>query len=313
MSKVLLLGGTGKLGKCVLRELLANSYETGIFIRSLSKRAFDNTNNLRLFEGDITQKDSLTDPVQWSDLVINCSGYVSYRRKDIHQLRLINVEGIRNLVDCCSKFSKSLIHTSSAVIYGSTKQPELFKEDYYPKESYKSGYSDSKIEAEKIVVDADISKVILRPGSLISREKSTLKNLYTFYKKGFTAGLKGGASFALMQDAAKAYIPALELLLKTTPNTGLIFNLGGSNLTLQEIFDTFKNVNPKKSYFLSDNIMYILSKINDSLLFPLFKKSLLTHENYLTGSHFTFVDSSKAIQELQYRITPFDLSLKEII
>lgn len=312
MIKVLLLGGTGKLGKYVLKELLATNFEIGVFVRNPDQTDFEKGDYVNLFQGDITDKHSLDAPVQWADIIVNCSGFVSYRRNEIDKLRLINVEGVRNVVAACSKYGKKLLHTSSVVVYGSTKQPAPFKEDSYPKESYKSGYSISKIEAEKSVLQLNAPKSILRPSSLISQEKSTLKNLYNFYKKGFIAGLKGGASFALMEDTAKAYIPAIQLLISTTSNEPLIFNLGGNNLSFETIFNTFKTLDRKKAYFLPDRIMCLLSRFNDYLLYPLTGKSIITFENYLTGSHFTFVDSSKAIKELQYNITPFELSLKEI-
>lgn len=314
MSKVLLIGSTGKIGKCVLKELLSNNFEIGLLIRNLSNREIDNSyKKLKLFEGDITVQHSLDIAIQWADVVINCAGYVSYKRNDGEKLQISNVEGVHNIVQACSRFNKKLIHTSSAVIYGSAKQPILFQEDKYPKEVYKSAYSNSKIEAEKIVMGSGISKIVLRPSSLISKNKSTLKNLYSFYKKGFIPGLKGGASFALIQDAAKAYIPALHLLLKSTVREEMIFNLGGNNLTLKEVFERFQSIDYRKTLFIPDSIMYLLSIINDFVLFPLFKYSLITYENYQTSSHFTFLDSTKAMRLLDYKITPFDLSLKEIM
>lgn len=313
MTRVLLLGGTGKLGKYVLKELVANRYEVGLLVRDLSERTYDNLNVLKRFEGDITDKRSLHAPVQWTDVIVNCSGYVSYRKRDWKKLHRINVEGVRNIAELCAQYNRKLLHTSSVVVYGSTPKPVFFQEDSCPEGSYKSGYAYSKIEAENAIRQYHIPRVILRPSTLVSREKSTIKNLYHFYKKGFIAGLRGGASFALLQDAAKAYIPALELLRKTTAGQEHVFNLGGNNLTFKELFRVFKEVEPRNTLVVPDQILLGLSKLNDLLLYPLSGRSLITCENYRTGSHFTFVNSDEAIRTLNYTITPFSLSLKEIM
>ncbi|MBO9702856.1 MAG: NAD-dependent epimerase/dehydratase family protein [Sporocytophaga sp.] len=312
MTKVLLIGGTGKLGMAIIKELVKNKFEIALLVRNTNRRVIKNEYSLKIFEGDILNEETLEAPVEWSDIVVNASGYVSYR-KDLDKLREINVEGTVNIVKACESFSRKLIHTSSVVVYGSTKYPEVLNEDSVPEKSYKSVYAYSKIEGEKVVLDARVPRIILRPCSLISDEKSTVKNLFKFYKKGFTAGLKGGAGFAQIEDAAKAYTHAIERLLQLTSLEPMIYNLGGNNLMISEVFDCFERLNKRKTIYLPNSVMLLLSLFNDKILFPIFGKSLITHENYLTGNHFTYVDSAKAMKELGYEITPIETSIKEIM
>ncbi len=312
MTKVLLIGGTGKLGRAIIKEMVKNNLDVAILVRNQKKRTIENEHGLKIFDGDILNVESLEVAVSWSDIVINASGYVSYK-KDLDKLRMINVEGTAHIVRACEKFNKKLIHTSSVVIFGSTKSPEVLNEASDPVASYKSAYACSKIEGEKIVFDAHIPKIILRPCSLISNEKSTVKNLYKFYRKGFIAGLKGGAGFAQMEDVAEAYGYAVKRLLQLTSQEPQVYNLGGNNLTISEVFDCFKSLDKRKTIYLPGGFMLLLSLFNDKILYPLFRKSLITHENYLTGNHFTYVDSSKAIRDLHYTITPIETSITKII
>ncbi|WP_028982412.1 NAD-dependent epimerase/dehydratase family protein [Sporocytophaga myxococcoides] len=312
MTKVLLIGGTGKLGLAIIKELVKNNWDIALLVRNTNQGVLKNEYCLKIFKGDILSPETLDIPVEWSDIVINASGYVSYR-KDLDKLRKINVNGTFNIVKACERFKKKLIHTSSVVVYGSTEYPEIMNENSIPEKSYKSAYAKSKIEGEKVVLDANIPRIILRPCSLISEEKSTVKNLYKFYNKGFIAGLKGGAGFAQMEDAAKAYIHAIERLLQLTSLEPLIYNLGGNNLKISEVFDCFKLLDKRRTIYLPNYVMFLISLFNDKILYPVFCKSLITHENYQTGNHFTFVDSSKAMNELDYEITPIEASVKKII
>ncbi|GAL83203.1 dihydroflavonol-4-reductase [Sporocytophaga myxococcoides] len=312
MTKVLLIGGTGKLGRAIIIELVKNKWDIALLIRHPNQRAIESEHGLTFFEGDILKPNSIEVAVSWSDIVINVSGYVSYK-KDLNKLRAINVEGTENIVKACEKFNKKLLHTSSVVIYGSTINPDVLNEESVPVVSYKSAYAYSKIEGEKIVLDARIPRIILRPCSLISNEKSTVKNLYKFYRKGFVAGLKGGAGFALMEDVAKAYIFAIERLILQTSLKPQIYNLGGNNLKISEVFECFKKLDKRSTIYLPAGIMLFLSLFNDKILYPLFGKSLITHENFLTGNHFIYVDSSKARKELNYEITSIETSIRRII
>lgn len=311
ITKVLLLGGTGKLGKNVLKELLNHTdrYDIGLLLKSTSY--YNNTHNFKLFEGDITLQQTITTAVQWADVVINCAGLVSYDKKDKKKLFAVNVYGVQNLAMACNELKKALIHTSSAVAYGSSKEPILFRENEYHNHVYRSDYSTTKFMADQFLEESDMPYIILRPSTLISNEKSTLKGLYDFYKKGLIAEFNGGASFALVEEIAKAYIFAIELAIEH-PVDQSIFNLGGSNVTFQEVFNCFKKIDYIKTRTIPNWLMGILSVISDRILGPVFNKTILTGQNFHTGNHFTFIDSSKAKKLLNYKITEFRAAVETL-
>lgn len=304
-TKVLLIGSTGKLGTSVFKALIQEErYEIGLFSR-IQNIPFINTYNT--FKGDILLSDTLIPAIKWADVVINCSGFVSYKRGAERLLRKINVEGAANIAKVCALYQKPLVHSGSAIYYGSSPAPIYFNEEDLVENVYRGQYANSKFLADKAVVSSGGPYIILRPGTLIS----TLTNLYKFYNKGWVADLKGGASFASIAEVANAYVKATELILKEQKSD--VFNLGGNNLTFAEVFESFKRNYPKETRFLRNEIMGSLSLVNDFLLYPIFNKTILTRENYLTGNRFTYIDSSKAKRFLNYKIPSFDSSLKNLI
>lgn len=306
MHKILLIGATGKLGSGVLKELqnYPEKYTIGLLLRNDVN--FHNSPSVKIFKGDLL-KDRIDDAVEWSDLIINCSGFVSYRKKDRQNLYQTNYRGLSNLLLTCEKLNKPLLHTSSAIAYGSSVNPLLFNEEGNYPSVYRGVYAQTKYDADQLIMISNIPWIILRPGTLLS----TLKKLYKFYKKGFKAELKGGASFANLDEVSKAYISAVDLLL--SGQGCQVFNLGGNNLRFSEVFEYFKRLESKDSIHINSKLLNGLSLLSDHLLEPAFGKSVLTRDNFKTGMRFTFLNSNKAKEKLAYTISPFEHSVKNVL
>ncbi|MEJ6979767.1 SDR family oxidoreductase [Pedobacter sp. P351] len=305
-TKVLLIGSTGKLGKGVLNELITHNdtLEVRLLVRKANGTAAHQ--NLIKYHGDLLF-DDINPSIQWADIILNCSGMVSYRAEDARNLQSVNVQGVRNLITSCERFNKPLIHTGSAIAYGSSVVPICFSEEFDEQNVYRGNYAQSKFEADQLIIASKIPYVILRPSTLIS----TLTNLYNFYKKGFIADLRGGASFAQIEEVAKAYVSAIDLLIKSPSQ--YIFNLGGNNLAFSAVFDCFNELDYRRTRLVKKPFLSALSLVNDNFLNPVFNISILTRDNYLTGNRYTFLNSSKAIEHLNYTISPFEHSVKNIL
>ena len=156
---ILLLGSTGILGKQVLGLLTRQTpHRIGVLLRKCIPGSGNDSNVLE-FEGDILKKDTLLPAFCWADVVINCTGKVSYRRTDRKKLYQLHVQGTRNLVDLCQQENKMLVHTSSACIYGSSHQPIRFTEtNVDPKRVYatRSAYYITKFESERVVIESNL-------------------------------------------------------------------------------------------------------------------------------------------------------------
>lgn len=310
MYKILLIGSTGKIGRNVLDELLSHEE---FDIRLLLRRQPGNIPSAgSFFQGDINLVESLYQAIEWCDVVVNCSGLVSYKKQDHPNLYRTNVDGTKNILDACGKFNKPLLHTSSAVVYGSSREPVPHIETVVTSRNYLSGYALSKLRADQLILESSVRSVIMRPSTLISSHGSTFSKLLALYRNGFQAGLKGGASFVEPNDISRVYPRAILHLL----NGGFandIFNIGGNNVLIREVFDFFLKHEPRKTTYIPSGVLKGVSYFNDSFLLPFLNKSIVTRENYLTGSLFTYINSDKAKQELGYTITPFCEAAKNIL
>ena len=312
--KILLLGSTGKLGRIVLEKLTeSNIYSIGLLLR---KSEFPiNLLNYSIFFGDILNHDSLDECIAWADVVINCTGKVSYKKKDKKAVYEINFIGTRNILIKCEKYNKPLIHTSSIAVYGCNMFPEPFSECDISNQrisNANSMYYSSKFDSDMLVSGSDISKIIFRPSSFVAKDKSTLKFLSDVINKGILPILKGGASFVLIDDVASEYIKAIEIL-QTGIHVSYVFNLGGNNKPFNEILQVFKKNQNKRLVKIPYFILLLLGYICDYIIDPYSKGIGISSENVRLTNCYSYVNSDKAIQQLGYKIKSFDNSLTEII
>lgn len=311
MIKILLLGSTGLLGGKVLEKLLeSGSYETAILIRDLEKRksSLDQLKDkVKFFDGNLLVPATLNTSFRWADIIINCSGLVSYQKKDRKALYKINQETVGSIVSLCSGFSKQLIHISSGAVYGYSATPKAFQESEISETSVKqtrSAYFLSKYEADLEVQKAQCKKIILRPGSLISQKSSSLGKLYHLFQKGISLDLPGGASFIWVNNVADAVIKSIDRILNMGPTDNWIYNLGGENISYRDINLYFIKHFNKKPLKLSPLLLNMAGWYSDAIMGPFTGKSVLPRELLEITRNYCYLDSTQAFRDLNFEIKP---------
>lgn len=310
-EKILVIGGTGFLGSRIVDYLERAGYEVSILSRSVDQRK----KKLKSYKYDITRQESaLEKAIEESDVVIHCAGKVSYNPKDADILQKLHVDGTKNIVYACINQNKKLIYTSSAAVLGISNNPNGIIEKQLPVieeiRNLKSAYFTTKYIAERGVREGvkelGLDIIILRPSSLIGPGKTSTTKLLSFLKKGFEPYLNGGASFAYVDDVARAYVQALKRITSSNrkiPNEVEIYNLGGHNLTFNQLIKEIKKA------LGTQKIIRIPKIVND--LAPLFVPSLITRESLRIMDICFYINSNKARNELGYNITPIRDALKE--
>ena len=310
-EKILIIGGTGFLGRRVADYLKREGYEISILSRSVDKgKEKLKSYNCDIAIGGIT----LEKAVKESDVVIHCAGKVSYNPKNKDILQRLHVNGTVNIVDNCIRVNKKLIYTSSAAVLGISNNPDGSVEEQLPQieeiKSIKSVYFTTKYIAEmrvrEGVKELGLDAIILRPSSLIGPGKTSTTKLLGFLKKGFEPYFRGGASFVYVDDVARAYVQALKRITNSDRekhNKVEIYNLGGHNLLFNQLIKEAKRA-------LRIEIIIRIPKIVNSLT-PLFVPSLITKESLRIMDYCFFVNSNKAKNELGYSVTPIRDVLRE--
>lgn len=147
--KILITGSTGMLGsEC--KDILGEEHE----VVTPGKN-----------EMDIISWDGVIDNLQdvSPDVVLNCAAFtdVDACEKETFTVRKTNVEGPRNLAQCCARFECKLIHISSDYVFDGHKMvPQPYFEDDTPNPL--SAYGVSKMESETAVRENSPNYIIIR-------------------------------------------------------------------------------------------------------------------------------------------------------
>ncbi|MBI2578192.1 MAG: NAD(P)-dependent oxidoreductase [Candidatus Aenigmarchaeota archaeon] len=154
--RILVVGGTGFLGKHLLVRLLRERHEITVFSRKMEDELID---KVLFVTGDVRDKKALEKAFP-CDVVYHLAAELDESNPEMYE---INVEGTRNVVDLCIKHrTKHLVFMGSC---GALGDAVIAEEDggYNPKTLYEK----SKAEAEKLVTGSGVPCTIVRAPVII--------------------------------------------------------------------------------------------------------------------------------------------------
>ena len=96
--KYFLTGSTGFIGSKVAFLLRAAGHDVNAIVRSPAKAQPLARLGVRLFEGDVTVKESMRSAMQGTDGVFHIAGWYKIGRRNKQEGRAINVQGTRNVL-----------------------------------------------------------------------------------------------------------------------------------------------------------------------------------------------------------------------
>ncbi|MFK5954266.1 MAG: NAD-dependent epimerase/dehydratase family protein [Desulfobacterium sp.] len=255
-QQILVTGATGVAGPAIVNQLLEKGYRVKIFSRHcLNHKAF--SNQVERFQGDILDPKAISLAMKNIDAVFHLAAKL-HDTKGISQDDVYlqtNVEGTKLLVTAARAAGvKRFIFFSTINVYGASDPNQFFDESspVCPGEIY----SRSKLEAERIVLDAGqcapgFSVVILRVAAVYGkRMKGNYNLLIRYLKKGGFLLLGNGKNRRTLifdKDLANASLKALE-----HPDiTGKIYNItDGAVHTFQEIVYAICQAMNRKPLFI---------------------------------------------------------------
>jgi nucleoside-diphosphate-sugar epimerase len=161
----LVTGASGSLGRAVVARLRAAGHQ----VRGFERRAPDKPpEGVEFIIGDLADAASIDRAVQGTEVVVHCAAAM---KGDWAEHKASTVDGTQNVVDACKKHGvKQLVHISSmsVVDWAGMSDAGVVDENaaLEPRAEERGAYTRAKLEAERIVREAGVPCVILRPGQI---------------------------------------------------------------------------------------------------------------------------------------------------
>lgn len=161
--RCLVTGGSGYFGSLLIERLVADGHT----VRNLDLLAAEHPDGVEFARADIRDRAAVFDAAQGCDAVFHNVAQVPLVR-DPSELRTVNVDGTRNLLDACRAAGVGkVVHTSSSAVFGvPDSNPVLPSTIPKPDEPY----GHAKLAAEWACLDAvrrGLDVTILRPRTIL--------------------------------------------------------------------------------------------------------------------------------------------------
>lgn len=249
MSRYLVTGANGFLGRHLVRELLDRGHEVVALVRGVSREL---PGDAAQIEGDVLDRASLDCALRAATAaplggVFHCAGKVSRRAEDAEELYRVHVEGTRNVLDVCiaHDIRRAVVaSTSGTIAVGDDPDRVYTEEDDAPIGLVNRWpYYRAKLFAERAALErhgallpggALFEVVCVNPALLLGPgdlNGSSTEDVRLFIERRIPAIPPGGLSYVDVRDAAQGMRLAMERGVG-----GRRYLLGACNLTLRELF-----------------------------------------------------------------------------
>jgi NAD+-dependent farnesol dehydrogenase len=318
--KYFITGATGFIGMELTRQLAKEGNEIHLLVRSPEKAMSLNLPGVSIFQGDISNLESIEKAMLGCTHVFHLAAYAKPTAKDLSVFHEVNVEGTRKILEACVKLGiERVVFTSTAGTFDITGPENEATESSKRPENYYTEYAKTKRQAELLCLEyfekgLDIITVfptrVFGPGIL--NESNSLTKIASRYQKGKWRIIPGNGktfgNYVFVDDVVNGLILAMNKACK-----GESYILGGENATFNELFNTIKMASGKKYRLF--NMPYpvlwfasVIMKVSGivfrkpAALSPAWVKRYLQHRR---------LSSQKAEKVLGYTITPLFIGFEK--
>ncbi len=130
--KILVTGGTGFIGRHLVKKLVANGHKVRCLVRENSQTDALKKLGVELVYGDISETDSLEVVAKDIDTVYHLAAIADNRQVRSDQMHHVSLNGTGNLVKACLKRNvKKFIYFSSISAIGARDAKNLWTKQFY--------------------------------------------------------------------------------------------------------------------------------------------------------------------------------------
>lgn len=304
MTKVLVTGGTGFLGRHLVDTLLSDGHEV---VSLVYGKEPENRLNLTELSGNVLDPASVERAAQGCEAILHCAGKVSRDPADAELLHRIHVEGTKVALDAAraAGIKRAVVASTSGVVAVS-KKPSPIPDERSPAPMELIGswpYYRTKLFAEMAAFERNgpdfavtcvNPSLLLGPGDVLG---SSTGDVVDFLERRIPAIPGGGMSFVDARDAARGIVLALE-----HGRPGERYLLAAQNLTMRAFCEKLSRISsvPMPAMQMPKSPLFgiIGATIAEKVAERLHTKPIVDKLSAEMAQYFWYADSTKARTEL---------------
>ncbi len=307
-------GATGFLGNVLARQLRQDGHEVHALVRDTHKASELQSLGIKLFQGDVTDKESMREGMQGVDGVYHVAGWYKIGTRDKSDGEKVNIQGTRNVLELMQELRVAKgVYTSTLAINSDT-HGELKNESYHFTGRHLSEYDRTKAAAHEIAkrfIAQGLPLVIVMPGGIYGPgDTSVLRRTLIDYLTGKLPMIptQAGICWSHVEDTARGHILAMEKGV-----AGETYIIAGEVSTYEDAFKLAHHITGKPMPMLvSPRILKVLAtlvKPFDAILPEIYTSEAL---RVLAGATY-WGDNGKARRFLGYSPRPLTEGLESTL
>mgnify|MGYP001811980263 CR=1 FL=1 len=301
-------GASGFVGMNLVRQLADQDWQVTAIVRDNSPLEEIEGLGLNLVNGDISDAQSIRAAMPAApDCVFHVAASTNIWSRNNDAQTRVNIDGTRNVVSAAvSHGARRFVHTSSFIVWGfgdgvlTEDSPRLNNADWI-------NYVRTKHEAEEIirksVADDQLDAVIVNPAHILGPgDRHNWSRMIRLVNQGKLPGVPpGGGAFSDVREVARAHIQAYH-----HGRTGEKYLLGGPDTMFIDVVRMTGEILGKKVPARASPVFILKAAARAYVAIAAItgKEPDLTPEGAAMITRHIRCDSSKAMEELDYRFTP---------
>ncbi len=305
--RVLVTGGSGYLGRAIVRALARRGHEPVVFARGASAAGLPGD----AIDGDVRDRRSVRLAATGADAIIHAAALVSIWHPQPSMFDEINIGGLEATLEAARSLRiPRIVYTSSFLARPPADGRLPLTANDYQRTKARAREVARSSAASGLPIVTLVPGVVYGPGA--ATEGNLIGRMVGDHLAGRLPGLVGADrpwSYAYVEDVADAHVSAL-----TQGVAGGEYLLGGENAPLMRVFEIVRDKTGTTLPWCIPFPLAVAAAWAEELRARIRGGApLLTRGAVEIFRHDWSMDSSRSVQELGYRITPLETGITALL